>query len=442
MTTVARPIPHLLQDGRLPSLESAWSRGGRLAFLNDQVLPVALPGERARAVTIEDMTYSPGRECVVLYALSLEGRERASRWVVATFAKDDRLADVFTRQYASLPPGAAVLLPESRCLVELFPADWKLPRLAPVVDPARAGALLARIARRRGRGRAPEVTVVRYRPHQRCVLRYALPEGDVIGKVFRYGRKAALSFHVMGVLHARASSLGIAVPEPLAFVRSSNLVLMERLAGTSLKQALGAIGPRRAAEFAELAAGALVRLHGLQAQGGEERSFRGELAQLRRRAARFGTVAPALGQDVDAILERLEALTPVLGWRGRSFVHGDFKPSQLLLDGGRLGLVDFDRAARGDPALDVGNFMAQFRKETVHGDLAHLRRLPARFLEAYERISPRRPVAERARCYEALALTRMAIRSFRRSPHVVARSGADSTPVRLLEEARRCLDAL
>jgi aminoglycoside phosphotransferase (APT) family kinase protein len=39
--------------------------------------------------------------------------------------------------------------------------------------------------------------------------------------------------------------------------------------------------------------------------------------------------------------------------------HGDFTPSQLLVDGARLsGLVDLDTVSWSDPALDLGRFLA------------------------------------------------------------------------------------
>jgi aminoglycoside phosphotransferase (APT) family kinase protein len=437
-----RSLPFLLADPKLPSLEAAWDRRDRLVLFNEEVLPVVLARRLAMTTAIEDMTYSPARACVVLYAVRLEG-ETVARLAVATFAKDDRLSGVFVRNYAGRP-GAAVLLPRRRCLVELFPADWKLPRLAPAVEPAGAAALLDRLpAPARGDRGQPDVTLLRYRPHQRCVLLYACQGAEAIAKVYQHRERAAITWAVMRELHARAPSLGLVVPTPLAFVRSGNLVLMTRVAGSSLKQAIRETpNASRATELAECAASSLVALHGLRVVGGEERSFAEELAQLRRRAARFQTVAPVLGAEVDDVLARLTALAPQLAWRGRSFVHGDFKPSQLLLDGDRLALVDFDRAARGDPALDVGNFMAQFRKEAVRGGPEHLRPVAARFLAAYDALSPRRPVAQRALAFEALALARMAVRSFRRSPYLYARTGPDSLPSLLLEEARSCLERL
>lgn len=433
-----RRAPHLGPDPMLPDLQLAWSPSGRLALLNDELLPAL--GLEAPAVrcSIEDMSYSPGRECVVTYAFRLDG-EDVNRLAVATFAKDDRLAGLFARAHRGRP--GAALLSDRRCLVELFPVDWRLPRLTLLTDPIRAASMLGRAARRHLP--ASRVTVLRYRPHQRCVLLYESDGAEAIAKAFVRADAAAASLEVIRSLQASSRALALTVPTPLTFNGARDTILMERLGGKSLKAVIGATSSEgTVAELVELSAGALVRLHGLRLPGGTERSFIGEVGDLRRRSARLSAVAPDLAVELDRVLPRLESLAPLLGWRGRSFVHGDFKPSQMLLRDGRLALVDFDRAARGDPALDVGNFMAQFRKETLYGTSAHLRGAPAQFLAAYESLSPRKPVARRARAYEALALARMALRSFRKFPHLYARSGPTSLAPLLLQEALRCLEVL
>jgi aminoglycoside phosphotransferase (APT) family kinase protein len=48
-----------------------------------------------------------------------------------------------------------------------------------------------------------------------------------------------------------------------------------------------------------------------------------------------------------------------------SFVHGDFGPANLLWSSGQIVVLDFDKCANGDPALDLGNLLAQLRRMTV-----------------------------------------------------------------------------
>ena len=53
-------------------------------------------------------------------------------------------------------------------------------------------------------------------------------------------------------------------------------------------------------------------------------------------------------------------------------IHRDFYPAQVIVEGGRLHLLDFDLYCLGDPALDVGNFLGHLTEESlrVRGDAA------------------------------------------------------------------------
>jgi aminoglycoside phosphotransferase (APT) family kinase protein len=46
-------------------------------------------------------------------------------------------------------------------------------------------------------------------------------------------------------------------------------------------------------------------------------------------------------------------------------IHRDFYPDQVLVDGNRLYLLDFDLYARGDPALDIGNCIGHITEQAV-----------------------------------------------------------------------------
>src|SRR5207249_8123497 len=90
-----------------------------------------------------------------------------------------------------------------------------------------------------------------------------------------------------------------------------------------------------------------------------------------------------------------------------SFLHGDLGPAQLLWQMGRVVVLDFDKCARGDPALDLGNLLTQLRRLTLRkpgklGDFAALRQ---GLIEAYQRWSPPDPgLTERVAWYEQMTL--------------------------------------
>ena len=92
-----------------------------------------------------------------------------------------------------------------------------------------------------------------------------------------------------------------------------------------------------------------------------------------------------------------------------SFVHGDFGPANLLWSSGQIVVLDFDKCARGDPALDVGNLLAQLRRITVRKP-DRLRDFPSareRVLDAYRGWSaPDLGLDKRVAWYERATLLR------------------------------------
>ena len=65
-----------------------------------------------------------------------------------------------------------------------------------------------------------------------------------------------------------------------------------------------------------------------------------------------------LAQDCD----RLGASVPAPRVTG---IHRDFYPAQVLVDGTHLYFLDFDLFCRGDPALDVGNFLGHVIEQSL-----------------------------------------------------------------------------
>ena len=94
---------------------------------------------------------------------------------------------------------------------------------------------------------------------------------------------------------------------------------------------------------------------------------------------------PDLARAAGALLQRLADAHASVAQRPHRPIHGAPHPSQWLDDGDMLGLVDFDRAAAGDPELDVATFLAELEAE---GDRqAPMERLERTLIAAYEAVS-------------------------------------------------------
>jgi Ser/Thr protein kinase RdoA (MazF antagonist) len=90
------------------------------------------------------------------------------------------------------------------------------------------------------------------------------------------------------------------------------------------------------------------------------------LDDLRPRLAELLVRFPDAAETVRGAVARLERDAPSLPG-SPALLHGDFGPTNLLWRGaGRpIVMLDFDKCAYGDPALDLGNLLAQLRRMTV-----------------------------------------------------------------------------
>ena len=444
----------LRADPELPFLEMAWSPSQMQEFFNRSVLPGVWPGQQATAVAIKDMTYRASKQCEILYALQLDDPTQGQpRWVVVTFARESRFQEICTHHYdgdtpARLTPSSVVFLPEYRCLVEFFPKDWQLPFLARAMEPQEVASLLSQGSPDAERSpRLPQVEVLRYRFHRRCVLRYTVkaPDGgaptEVIAKVDRSKSLAVQVARTQNLLQPQATARGLIIPKPLGVVQEWGLLLMERVPGTAIKPVLkNATAPEQFKEVIEQAAAVLARLHRLRFESPQVQSLQMLLQELHKRAALLPLVAPLLAQEADALLQQITRLGAQFTAVTPSFLHGDFSLGQLLMENGQIAVIDFDSACLGDPAFDVGNFMAKLHRIAVGRADDVFRHLAMHFLAEYQTHLPEHRVADRVHLFMSATLIEKALREFERWPNKYGQAGPDSLPALLLQEAAACLN--
>ena len=117
--------------------------------------------------------------------------------------------------------------------------------------------------------------------------------------------------------------------------------------------------------------------------------------------------SPALGgrlRQLYRACERVAASIPAGPVRG---IHRDFYPDQVLVDGGRLWLLDLDLYCAGNPALDAGNFLGHLTEQALRGtgDPDALADREAAFLEEF--VADCDGVTHSSvRCHAALTLAR------------------------------------
>ncbi|HZQ34828.1 MAG TPA: aminoglycoside phosphotransferase family protein [Dehalococcoidia bacterium] len=215
---------------------------------------------------------------------------------------------------------------------------------------------------------------------------FRVENGEATPLVFRFPRRAPVAEALERALRL-LPELGPTLPAPVprfTYVVRGCAAAPFPFAGYPLLPGRTLLGTRlSAAKLRRLSAdlgGFLAALHRFPAARAEALGIppasvaggRDQLAAFLARATE--RVAPLLGErDRErfgrwiASLDRLEqfAFTPVL-------LHGDLYDDQILVDpaAGRLtGVIDFDDAARGDPALDFAGLLRNlgepFARETV-----------------------------------------------------------------------------
>jgi hypothetical protein len=438
----------------------AFSSAEMVRVFNERVFPALYPARHVRSVRPERMVRRLEGPSVVLYSLSTVPSPRRPEtaippWAVVSFAADGCLVDIYQRRYAAgrevhgdapaTPP--AVLVPEARALIEFFPSDWKLPALARATDTTYMAPLLDG-ARAQGRSGVSSgrwsYSILRYHPTVRCVVLYASDPGEgfraskIVGKLYEKTQKSARVWSTLRMLaDSGIGSREWQMPTPLAHVPDLNLVLMDYLPGMSVRTLLRThVHHPLTTQRVGAAARLLAALHQLPGEGLKLRTIDTDRAKILRWAAEAQRVAPRLGERITSLLATMEERFGGLSGPSVGLVHGDFAPGQLRAHRERISIVDCHRVSVGDPAIDVGRFVAAISKYRLRrSDRTAVIELADLFVREYQRRSPDARVTQRARVVKCQELLSYASQGLLRRA-----SGYDDAPDRaapadLVEEA-------
>jgi len=386
----------------------------------------------AKACHVLDAKFHPGAGATVLYEL------------------DGLLVrgDLDPGQQVPVPAGAILVAPGLRLYP--FPHDPDLPSLAAVMAPARVGPVLAQAlgttasAAGTASGARWRTALIRYRPGKRAtILVTDRPQRrSYVAKVYHDPAKAAAVASEGPVLESVARSAVVLRFAPVvAHLPELSTVVLGEVTGTPLGPLLsGPQGPTGKARAAvRRAASAVAELHDRGPASARQRSVDRELQRFVQRARAINEISPSPGEALLHLAERLADRAAHLPGPEVGTVHGDCKPSQVLLTGREVYLLDVDHLGVSDLAADVGTFMASLRQLGVQSpcrgpeatDAYH--DLAEAFLQEYVEARSRTPQVARIRWHEAVALERKALRAFARAPRSPLVAG-------LVTEAHRRLD--
>ncbi len=292
--------------------------------------------------------------------------------------------------------------------VQQFPADATLPALTASCDTQPGSPLFAalqaaarvELADEQWSLRSAVAEPVRYKPGNRCVIRYHLSLEyantaverplTLFGKVYGDANQARAVQALQQRLYDEQAQTGELplLPRPLGSIDSPGLTLNEAvqpaIEATSdrdnpwntLRTGTRVLQPRFAHgrggevtgviipdEELRLTAQALARLHSstIRLATDKPRTGAKEAKRARERADLVAGRNPAQAEEVQRLAQDLATRLETAQPEDYRPAHGGFKASQLLFHSHHVFVVDFDGFCQADPALDVGYFLAYLR---------------------------------------------------------------------------------
>ncbi len=308
----------------------------------------ALPEAGVAHVTVEYLRYKPATSCLAAGNVLADGKS------VPFYAKafprraKDKLEKSRrpSRRETQVGP-VRLVLEDSSIAVHVFPDDRKIGQLRTIGSRKKFAALLATILPGAGAQSVASVDSLRYNPERRWVGAVTLEGQRTPAAVLRL--YAGAGFHA-GHCNAEAfrSEGPLRIPSVLGASEGAKAFAVEWLPGAPL-----ALDP----EALEPTGAGLAFLHRQPAASLAQPDPRREISTLIGAVAAVTAACPELSRLASEVGRRLVSALSAAPDAFAS-VHGDFHSGQVIVGEGTVGLVDFDRAGRGDPATDFGSFLA------------------------------------------------------------------------------------
>jgi Ser/Thr protein kinase RdoA (MazF antagonist) len=367
-----------------------------------------LPGAAVQSIQEGYVHYKPGNSCLGTYHVRVN--EQPVTAYVRCYARSDRAK---FEKHAALPQVNGPLGPgrihwrDLGLVLSFFPNDVRVPVLQRLANQDRRRDLLRRVFRGRLDLGDARVVPLGYKPERRFVA--ALVDREIERAVVKFYNAATFAPHKAKLFH---SGDVLRVASRLGRSKRHRAIAFQWLPGRLLREEL--MQGRATSDDLFRLGVALAELHHQTIDAGSLPHVTFEsLAKRARMLARFvSCVHPAAASRANKLAQRIiEGLsTHSLSLRP---LHGDLNEKQVLLHEETVALVDFDESAFGDPAVDLGNFLAY----SYYDDGENSARMPPSkvydaFLRGYgERGDFIEP--ERLDLFLAMALLRIAPRGFR-----------------------------
>jgi aminoglycoside phosphotransferase (APT) family kinase protein len=246
-------------------------------------------------------------------------------------------------------------------------SDERLPGARDAIDPRTAQQRLETLACCDGEHSGITVSrihVTRHKPGRRCVIEYAgrsPTTGQNISLIGKINAKERHQRHFdwqRMLWHAgfeASNPDGVSVARPWGLIPEWKMWLLEKVRGQT---AWGPLQSSAGPAVARRIAAALAKLHDSDVTPKSTHTIDAEMAILQERLTSAAAQVPHLAGRIFRVLDGCQRKAAAHVPGNLCPVHRDFYPDQVLVDGERIVMVDFDLLSWGEAAVDVGNFCA------------------------------------------------------------------------------------
>jgi aminoglycoside phosphotransferase (APT) family kinase protein len=329
------------------------------------------------------LRHKPSTNCIAAFA-AVDERGPTSLYAKA-FRTVDRAKLLKAVAKGSAADPRLLVWEDAEVVVCPFPSDLELTALTALHTAPARRTLLRKVLGPAAAGLDGQLHPLHHRPERRFVARLEGEAGDVAVKLharlgFAVAKPAAKAFTPRD---------GLLVPRMLGRSHRHGLVVSAWADGRALDA--GGTGSGVATEDWRAVGSALAALHA-QAPATLRSRERDELPRRIMAVSRYvATLLPARSTRVLGLGHRLATMLEE-GPATITGIHGDFHPGQILLRADGVAILDLDEAVLGDPADDLGSFLAHLeRAATAPTSTSDPRAVRAALLAGYgaEAMAPR-----------------------------------------------------
>ncbi|MBD2725637.1 phosphotransferase [Nostoc sp. FACHB-892] len=248
--------------------------------------------------------------------------------------------------------------------------DLKMPFLSAAIDPLEVQERFSEYLPTFQNAQLQKIQVIRHKLGRRCLIEYELLNNHgqtitLIGKIRAKGTDFN-SYELQKSLWQKGfaddSADGISVPQPVGIIPEWQMWLQRKVQGAIATQFL----PQTNTSFlAKRIAEVAHKLHQINITPRRSHTVSDELRILNERI-------PLVIQEYPEWKERLEQILAASNYLGKNTleqkhcgIHRDFYPDQVIINGSRLYLIDLDLYCEGNPAIDIGNFIAHIKEYSL-----------------------------------------------------------------------------